>query len=394
MFSPNSSAPAGSRRAGFTLIELLVVIAIIALLISILLPSLQNARNLSKRTKCAAHLRGVSLASRTYASEYDDWSIPIHGKQYQQKCDSPTYIGAYEWGGKSGIGRIGYARGCGRRDWESSKYGTCAGFGPGSRPLNQTIYKGGFEDFKEGTEQQRRQDTLLSLEDFLCPGDDGPPRGAHCSDWVESNNVSSYDWFGNSFSANIFMIANTTGTRFMDTNAPYLRPTTRIPSPSRVIYYEENIGRWAWACREDVCDFLVGVDMGPTRSLKGWHGKDWNYNRSFVDAHVEYQKVILEDTRDSEGYYNHYRRERMTDEGCSMGDNQTLFSWSQCIRSGRGCDTPVDQLYQPCPCRVDYRCVLIRGDGWQKDTLPSPLVHTGLVAPSEGRPSYELCVSE
>jgi len=377
MATHSSSTITGNTRRtpGFTLIELLVVIAIIALLISILLPSLESARKQSKLAACLSNMKAIGTTSRVYeADDANGWCIPTHALQFQQNKDNPTYIGAYEWGGKSGIGSPGFVPGGGAGfEFLTSKFGTKAGFGPSTRPMNALLYPGGFKDnlLPRYDRVGATQDTTLRLDVYKCPGDDGPPRGAHCEDWVNNSERSSYDHFGNSYAANVFNIAVITPGSPMYSNSPFLRPASRVPTPARTLMYEENIGRWAWAAKQEnpdckaVISSLNGVDPGPTKAIRGWHGRDWTFNRNFVDAHAEAQKVIIEDPKFPvvNGYYVHYRVERVHDDP-DMQENHT--------------------------------CIIVRGPGWQKDTLPAALVETGLVriGSAGGRPSYENCAQD
>lgn len=70
------SHPTARNRPGFTLIELLVVVAIIALLISILLPSLSRAREAARTVACSANMKTFTNADHMYANDEDGYLVP------------------------------------------------------------------------------------------------------------------------------------------------------------------------------------------------------------------------------------------------------------------------------------------------------------------------------
>ncbi|MBW8002761.1 MAG: prepilin-type N-terminal cleavage/methylation domain-containing protein [Planctomycetes bacterium] len=64
------------RRKAFTLIELLVVISIIALLMSILMPSLSKAREQAQRLVCSSHMRDLMVGMEVYSVKWDGVYVP------------------------------------------------------------------------------------------------------------------------------------------------------------------------------------------------------------------------------------------------------------------------------------------------------------------------------
>jgi len=88
------------QKKGFTLVELLIVIAVIAVLMSILLPALQRAREQAKRSVCFGNLKGMQFAWILYANDNDDMIVNgdgghNHGNPFQRawvgKCWHDNY---------------------------------------------------------------------------------------------------------------------------------------------------------------------------------------------------------------------------------------------------------------------------------------------------------------
>ena len=85
--------------SGFTLVELLVVVGIIALLISILLPSLNRAREAARNIKCSANLRSIGAGIEIYKVDYKGMfpAAYTYAGKYQQDVPAYPTAGYVHW---------------------------------------------------------------------------------------------------------------------------------------------------------------------------------------------------------------------------------------------------------------------------------------------------------
>ena len=93
--------PRAREQKAFTLIELLVVIAIIALLLSIVMPSLAMAKERAKRLICATHMKSLGVGIVMYAGQQDD-ELPMNfyqhdpGRRNASNAVATYFLGGYD----------------------------------------------------------------------------------------------------------------------------------------------------------------------------------------------------------------------------------------------------------------------------------------------------------
>ena len=249
-------------RYGFTLIELLVVIAIISLLVSILLPSLNKAKELARLAVCQSNVHNLVTATHVYASDHD--KLP----SYPSPNPNPLYVGGQQngtWDNRQAIG-----------GWETPdpiNGATVNNFQwlADTRILNP--YAGGDGLFKCPSERGYDDNATWGLNDLE----------RYQSWW----GIYGCSYFYNAGLGLEMWVPNDAGGYEYRYPTLYGRAVSDVPDPARMIV----IGDYTWRYAEAAV-WPVSLGIGPY-----CHVHDPEYQMSmvgFLDGHAAYIEIELD----------------------------------------------------------------------------------------------------
>lgn len=284
-------------KTGFTLIELLVVIAIIALLISILLPSLQNARQTANISACLANLREIGTTANYYIDDEGKPALPWHlGPLYGSNVVSEFVYGGFS----APIVTPQYPNG----DWYKIPTEV--------RPFNKYIAPG------VGSNNNTGGGAGGIIKTYVCPSDrvNRTPMVGDPFSQPEDEEVPSWQMNGQSYAINWYYPEgppwNGTGNvywyggpegpvyRFHAAGSAMLAKKAGGAAARFPIFYESHMNAFMYAARPHFGPGSVGPNGSGHALRRGSHNRWSSYSMQFFDGHAEHRFV---DTRftDDEG---------------------------------------------------------------------------------------------
>src|SRR5579863_9164219 len=153
-------------RRGFTLIELLVVIAIIAVLVSMLLPAVQQAREAARRSQCKNNLRQLALAALNFESTFGGFPYNAITKNNSQIPYIP-----YDPNGSGTRGR-------------------CGGMVPLLPYIEQNAVTNMYVPQVDWSDPANANALTLSFPLMLCPSTPNPTTVLETSSYISGGNAS------------------------------------------------------------------------------------------------------------------------------------------------------------------------------------------------------------